>query len=108
MRNIPENAWDVKELHKRADRDYYSLDAYDALFKMFEESGLDEYDVIAWCCDFDELSLEDAKKYYYYDLIDLVEFDADEDEIKEVFELYLDDHHFYYKLDNGNYLIQTC
>ena len=33
---------------------------------------------------------------------------SDEDEIKEVFELYLDDHHFYYKLDNGNYLIQTC
>lgn len=107
MRNIPENAWDVKELHKRADRDYYSEDAYEALFEMFEESGLDEYDVIAWCCDFNEFTLEDAKKYYYYDLIDLVEFEADEDEIREALEEYLDQKSCYYKLSNGNYLV-TC
>ena len=54
MKRIPENGYDVKELFIKCDRNYYTNEAYDFMFELFAESELDDFDVIGWCCDFNE------------------------------------------------------
>lgn len=87
--------YDLQREFQSYDRDYYSLDGYQAILDMFEElGGTQELDVIAICCDFNEEDEKEIKNNY----------GLDED---DNLERYLNNNTFAVKLDNGNYLYQT-
>ena len=49
------NQWDFMEAFRKMDRDYYTYEAYQALFDWYEKSDPNyELDVIAICCDWTE------------------------------------------------------
>jgi len=57
--------WDLQREFKAYDRDYYSLDGYQAMIDIFEDLGEDwELDVIALCCDFNEATPEEIANDY--------------------------------------------
>jgi len=59
------NAQELKEEFKSYDRDYYSLEACQAMIDMFEEYEADiELDIIALCGEFTEDCLEDILENY--------------------------------------------
>ena len=62
-----DTAWELCDAFRKMDRDYYSLEGYQAILDFFEETdcGNDtELDVIAICCDFNEESYEDIVTNY--------------------------------------------
>ena len=59
--------YELQERFRRMDRDYFSLEGYQALLDFFEETDCDtntELDVIAICCDFTEDSPENIIDEY--------------------------------------------
>ena len=101
--------YDLQAEFKAMDRDYFSLEGYQALLDLFEECDCGrntDLDVIAICCDFEE---EDAG--YIQDQYDNIPEIADcQDEDGEIDEDALLDALNYYtwavKLDNGSILYQ--
>lgn len=101
--------YDLQREFQAYDRDYFSLEGYQALLDLFEECDCGRntnLDVIAICCEFSEDdagSIEDQ-----YDNIE--EIAACQDEDGEIDEDALMDALNYYtiaiKLDNGNILYQ--
>ena len=84
-------------------RNNYSLDGYRALLDYYDESeNALELDVIAICCDWDEMSVSDIITDYSIDISDL----DDEDEILEVVMEYLNDRTYAIDLCNGSILFQ--
>lgn len=72
------NEYELQEEFRRFDRDYFSLEGYQALLDFFEESDTNtELDVIAICCDFTEDSPENIIDEY--DNIDDIRKCKDED-----------------------------
>ena len=74
-----DNARDVKDRFQAFDRDSYPLEVYQAILDMEEEladsSGQSRaLDVIAWCCDISETTLESENR-------PLLESNADEDDL---------------------------
>ena len=93
--------WDLQKEFKSYDRDYYSLDGYQAILDLFEEIGdSQELDVIAICCDFTELEPNEIIDEYG------IEIEDDEDEMEAVME-YLNSNTLAYELDNGAILYQA-
>ena len=93
--------WDLQKEFKAYDRDYYSLDGYQAILDLFEEIGdSQELDVIAICCDFTESEPSDIIAEYG------IEIEDDEDEMEIVMK-YLDYNTWAEKLNNGAILYQA-
>jgi len=94
---------DKYELHaqfKAYDRDYYSLDGYQAMIDMFEDMGTNwELDVIALCCDFNESDIEELRQ----------EYDLNEEEYPEDSDVldWLNNKTYIIELDNGAVLHQV-
>ena len=82
------------------DRDYFSLDGYQAILDLFEElDSNQELDVIAICCDFTEESIEDIRSNYGLS-------EEEYEDIEEVMD-YLNYRTYAIELDNGNILYQS-
>lgn len=61
------NEYELQEEFRKWDRDYFTLEGYQALLDFFEETDCDtntELDVIAICCDFTEDSPENIMDEY--------------------------------------------
>ena len=57
--------YDLQNEFAKMERDYYSLDGYDALINLFDETGTNtELDVIAICCEFTESTPDDIRENY--------------------------------------------
>ena len=103
------DAYELRHEFEKMDRDYFSIEGYQALLDLFEECDCGkntDLDVIAICCEFTE---EDAG--YIQDQYDNIEeFAACQDEDGNIDEDALMDALNYYtwavKLDNGNILYQ--
>jgi hypothetical protein len=75
--------------------DNFTYEALKELYDYYDNIGEDiELDVIAICCDWNELSEEECRK----------EYDLEEDEDVDS---YLDSNTTHYALSNGNYLFQA-
>lgn len=99
--------FDMQREFKKFDRDYFSLDGYQAILDFFEECDCGkatDLDVIAICCDFSEESIE----YIYdeYSNIDrIADTKNDNGDIDEnAFMDALNYHTWAIRLDNGNVL----
>jgi chaperonin GroEL (HSP60 family) len=68
---------EMRDIFKDCDRDYYSLDAYQALYEYYHELDDIELDVVAICCDWDELSIDDAISEYSIDLSNITDDDGE-------------------------------
>lgn len=101
--------YDLQREFQNYDRDYYSLEGYQALLDLFEECDCGkptDLDVIAICCDFNEEDPEDVISSY--DNIDRIAECMDEDGDVDVDNL-MDALNYYtiaILLDNGNILYQ--
>jgi hypothetical protein len=92
--------YDLQREFRDWDRDYYSLDGYEALIEMFECMGENwELDVIAICCDFTEAELDDIR----------ADYDLSEDEYPDSDDVldYLNYRTYAVELDNGCILYQA-
>ncbi len=99
--------FDMQKEFKKLDRDYFSLDGYQAILDFFEECDCGkatDLDVIAICCDFSENPIEDI--YDNYSNIDrIAETKNDNGDIDEnAFMDALKFHTWAIRLDNGNVL----
>lgn len=57
--------YDLQNEFKKVDRDYFSLDGYQALIDLFDETDTNiELDVIAICCEFTESTPDDIRENY--------------------------------------------
>lgn len=67
------NADDIRHEFKKHDRDYYPIEVYEYIYDTLSEMGSDdehtELDVIAWCCDLSETTLDERD---FDDIDDLV------------------------------------
>lgn len=95
------NGNELQRYFQEADRDYYSIEAYDAMVELFEDSETNyELDVIAICCDFNELTLEEFINDY--------SVEVEEEDLEEAVINYLDNNAGYYRmLDNGKVFYQV-
>lgn len=117
------NAWDMKQVFEKMDRDYYSMNGLDALLEYYDEIDENmEFDPIAICCDCSEfgehgaaLDFDSLISDYGY-LLDRDEW-LDEnalspDEWEENKDLYIDalvevleDYTTVLHVCNGNYIV---
>ena len=101
--------YELQEAFRRMDRDYFSLEGYDEILRLFEETDCGtntELDVIGICCDFTEDDPQTVQDDY-----DNIEEIADtQDEDGNIDEDALLDALNYYtwavQLSNGNILYQ--
>ena len=101
------DAYDLREEFEAYDRDYYTIDGYQAILDLFEETDCGSntnLDVIAICCDFDEETPEDIVESY--DNLEEIAECVDEDGEIDVDALMdaLNYHTWAQLLDNGNIL----
>ena len=102
--------YDLQNEFKAYDRDYFSLEGYQALLDLFEETDCGrttDLDVIAICCDFNEYEpLDIVREYSNIDSIASCEDeetgDIDVSELMEALNYYT----WAVELDNGNILYQ--
>lgn len=103
-----DNAYELKKRFEAANRDYYTLEACDALIEIFEECGENiELDIVAICCDYYENTPADIIDTY--DNIDEIAEARDEDGEIDMEKL-MDALNYYtyaVELSNGNILYQT-
>ena len=57
-----DNAYHIQDAFRQMNRDYYPMGVYEAIFDFINDTHSDneahELDVIAWCCDLAETTLE--------------------------------------------------
>ena len=93
--------YDLQEEFRGFDRDYFSLEGYQAILDFFEETDAGhntDLDVIAICCDFNESTPEDIKEEYSN--IDSIADAIDNDDLLDALNYYT----WCIPLDNGNIL----
>jgi hypothetical protein len=99
---------ELREQFINYNRDNYSYEGYEALLDYYDKSEDIELDVIAICCDWNELDVDDIVKDYSIDLTDITDDDGEVDDdakIRLVME-YLNDRT--YAIDtNGSILFQS-
>lgn len=103
------DAIDLQNEFKAFNRDYFSLDGYQAMINLFEETDTDfELDVIALCCDFNE---DDLKTIYQeYQNIDSIAECKDEETDEINIDDFMDALNYYtyaVRLNNGNIFYQN-
>ena len=92
--------WDLRKEFKSYNRDYYSLDGYQAILDLFEEIGdSQELDVIAICCDFTESEIDEIRSDYDLSIDDFEDDEAVMD--------YLNYRTWAIQLDSGAVLYQN-
>ena len=77
-----DNAYHIQDAFRRLDRDCYPLEVYQAIYDYINDTHGDdevyELDVIAWCCDLSETTLDDpelnADEFGLYTLDDLADY----------------------------------
>ena len=77
-----DNAYHIQDAFRRLDRDCYPFEVYQAIYDYINETHGDdevyELDVIAWCCDLHETTLDDpelnADEFGLYTLDDLADY----------------------------------
>ena len=84
----------------KANRDYYSLEGYEALLNLTDEIGDIELDPIAISCEFTEASKDDIIADYGYMMTE------DEKNDNVLFLDFLNYHTWAVELENGSYLYQ--
>lgn len=96
---------DFRQAFRNYDRqDDFSYEGLEMLFDFFEESDPEmELDVIAICCDFNELSWESVASDYSIEFDD----DLDDDEKKEIVREYLQDNTFLVGETNEGFVYQA-
>ena len=61
-----DNAYHIQDAFRAANRDYYPMGVYEAIFDFINDIHGDneayELDVIAWCCDISETTLESENR----------------------------------------------
>jgi hypothetical protein len=84
---------DFRDAFQRMDRgNQFSYEALELIYDYLEECDDDmELDVIAICCDFDEMHYSDIIGQYETDITDELSEDADEDEQIEYIRNWLSD-----------------
>jgi aspartate/glutamate racemase len=102
-----ESASELREQFINYNRDNYSYDAYQALYEYYDELEDMELDVIAICCDWSELSINQVIRDYSIDLSDITDDngDIDNSEKLELVMKYLNDR-TYAIYTNGGFLFQ--
>ena len=103
------NVYDFEQKFKNMDRDYYSLDGYQALFDYYDELEDFSLDVIAICCEVSEYTEEELIKDYGYKL-DKDDYKDEEGflitgDYMEDLKQKLQDNTMFIELDNGNFLV---
>ena len=94
------NKYSLRDEFLSYDRDYFSLDGYQAILDLFEElDSNQELDVISICCDFTEADIEDIRSDYGLS-------GEEYEDIEEVM-YYLNYRTYAIGLDNGNILYQS-
>lgn len=97
------DAESLQEEFQRMDRDYFSLEGYQALIDLFEESdAVTELDVIAITCEFCEAEPVDIIEAYSPD----IEFSENPDEMTDQLLDWLNYHTLAVDLGNGDILYQ--
>ena len=77
-----DNAYHIQDAFRLLDRDCYPLGVYQAIYDYINDTHGDdevyELDVIAWCCDLSETTLDDpelnADEFDLYTLDDLADY----------------------------------
>lgn len=95
------NKYDLQEEFRSFNRDYFSLEGYQAILDFFEEVDYNkntDLDVIAICCDFNESTPDDIKEEYSN--IDSIADAIDNDDLLDALNYYT----WCIPLDNGNIL----
>lgn len=106
------NAWDMKQVFEKMDRDYYSMDGLDALLEYYDEIDENmEFDPIAICCDCSEFG-EHGAALDFDSLISDYGYLLDRDEWEENKDLYIDalvevleEYTTVLHVCNGNYIV---
>jgi aspartate/glutamate racemase len=75
-----ESASNLREQFINYNRDNYSYYAYQALYEYYGELEDIELDVIAICCDWNELEVDEIVKEYSIDLSDITDNGGDIDD----------------------------
>jgi len=87
-----DNKYQLRDRFISYDRNYYSLEGYEAILEYFNEFENDiELDVIAICCDFNEVTFEEFVNDYSVDI------NEDETEEEAVIN-YLDNNAGFYQI----------
>lgn len=59
-----DDAYHIRDAFRRLDRDNYPLEVYQAIYDFIQETHGEneayELDVIAWCCDLSETTMQDC------------------------------------------------
>lgn len=93
--------YDLQNEFKKFDRDYFSLDGYQALIDLFDETDTTyDLDVIAICCEFTEATPDDIR-VNYSNMEDIASAD-NMDDLMDALNYYT----IAILLDNGNILYQ--
>ena len=109
-----ETPYEFCDAMRAMNRDYFSLEGYQALLDLFDCDGQNvEFDAIGICCEFSEDTPADIADRYGY-TVDGKTFqealdsgDYDQDEITEAFVIdYLNYHTWAQLLGNGNVIYQ--
>lgn len=62
-----DSATEIQQLFKKYDRDHYPFGVYEAIESMINDTHDDDekvkLDVIAWCCDISETSIEEWNRF---------------------------------------------
>ena len=74
-----DNAYHIQDAFRRLDRDCYPFEVYQAIYDYINDTHGDdevyELDVIAWCCDLRETTLDDPDNLdAFSDLDDLADY----------------------------------
>lgn len=94
----------MKREMERYNRDYYTVEALDAILEMLDDCDPDmEFDPIAISCDFTEY--EDGKALFN-DYSYMVDGDLDEEEKIDALVEEIEENTMICKLSNGHYLVE--
>jgi hypothetical protein len=99
-----DSASELRDRFISYDRNYYSLEGYEAILELFEDTDT-ELDVIAICCDYDENDGDYIIENY--SIADSLDRESDEDISDEEILEFLNERTYAIKLSNGSFLYQV-
>lgn len=79
-----DSASKLREQFRAYNRDNYSYDAYQALYEYYDQLEDAELDVIAICCDWNELDIDEVIREYSIDLSEITDEDGDIDDTEKL------------------------
>lgn len=100
-----DTASQLRQQFVNCNRDNFSMSGYQALLDYYDDGDDQELDVVAICCDWNELDIDSIASEYSIDLSDITDNngDVDENEKSELVMEYLNDRT--YAIDCGNSIL---